>query len=188
MDSKTYIETLRTLLDKVPHDQVTNACNALSSLRLRGGTLYIFGNGGSAALASHLSCDLNKGVTGFPLLKVNCLNDHLSELTAIANDMDYSEVFSVQLQKLLQKQDMIFAISTSGNSKNVVKAAEMASRRGAESIGLTGFDGGELKRWISHPIIIPDTSVQRIEDIHVIVSHIIFLKMMDPILTGEGLL
>lgn len=185
MDAKTYIRSLQKILDNIPYDQIELACDALFRLRQNRGTLYLFGNGGSAALASHFACDLNKGVTDPPLLKGNCLNDHVSEMTAIANDLSYDEVYSIQLRKLMQPHDMVFAISTSGNSANVLKALIYAHDEGRESIGLLGFDGGAAKQWLTYPIIIQDTSVQRVEDIHVIISHIIYLNMLELSTTQE---
>jgi len=181
MDSKSYIQNVQRLLDKLSHEQIEKTCRALIRLRQKGGTLYIIGNGGSASLGSHLACDLNKAVTSRPLMKVNCLSDHIAEITAIANDSCYDNIFSDQLENLMQPDDMVFAISTSGNSVNVVKGLKYAREIGVESIGLLGFDGGEAKQWVTYPIIIPDNSVQRLEDIHLIVSHIIFLKMLEPV-------
>ena len=92
MNPHEYINQLKRQLDQLPHDDITRVCAALVKLRKNGGTLYLFGNGGSVSLASHLACDFNKGVILPPPLKTNCLNDHVAEITAYANDTDYDNI------------------------------------------------------------------------------------------------
>lgn len=136
------------------------------------------GNGGSAATASHFACDLAKGTTmDNPSMrkrfKVTALTDNVPLLTAWANDIDYENMFVEQLKNLLEEGDLVIAISGSGNSKNVLKAVEYANTRAAKTVGLTGFEGGRLKDMVKECLIVPSNSIERIEDVHLILEHLL---------------
>jgi len=162
-------------LEKLSVDDVAKAVEVLGSAREKGGRVYTFGNGGSAATASHLASDLNKGSIrkDSPRFKVVCLNDNIPALTAWANDTDYSLVFMEQVENFVGKGDVVVAISGSGNSPNVLNAVRLANSKGAVSVGLTGFDGGKLKGLVDVAVVVPSDNMERVEDAHLVVCHII---------------
>ncbi len=138
------------------------------------GKVYVAGNGGSAAISEHLTCDFSKGceVYGQMPLKTTSLSSNMPLLTAIANDISYEEVFSKQLKyNGLCSQDVVILISSSGNSANIVHAAKYAIQCGAKVIGLTGFKGGELKKLSYISFHIPLDNYGMVEDCHQSVMH-----------------
>ncbi len=158
------------------------------------GNIYVFGNGGSSATASHFQNDFNKGVSEHTEKKFRfiCLNDNVPTVMAIANDIGFEEVFRFQLQGKLQEGDIVMAISGSGNSKNVLNAVEYAKEQGCKVIGLTGYNGGRLKELSDISLHAPVQSMQITEDIHMIFDHLmmsVFYKTMCGIehLRGEVL-
>jgi D-sedoheptulose 7-phosphate isomerase len=141
-------------------------------------TIFIFGNGGSAASASHFACDLSKGTVvgdnGHKRFRVMALTDNVALMTAWANDDCYERIFAEQLQNFVTPGDVAFAISGSGNSPNVLQALKLARDAGATTIGLTGFKGGKMAGLSDICVIIPSDNMQIIEDFHVSVMHAIF--------------
>lgn len=149
-------------------------------------TVYLFGNGGSASLASHFACDLTKGTcfeggNGQKRFRAIALTDNLAVLTAWANDSGYEDVFSEQLRGLVQPGDIAFAISCSGNSRNVLKALQGARDAGALTIGLGGFEGGYMKSLCDVSLIVPSDNMQIIEDLHLSVAHCLFTLVRNQI-------
>lgn len=147
------------------------------------GRIYIFGNGGSSATASHWQNDFNKGISEYVEKKFHftCLNDNMATIMAIANDIGFEEVFRFQLRGNLRKNDIVVAISGSGNSKNVINAVKYAKEQGAKVIGMTGYDGGRLKQLSDISLHVPIMSMQITEDVHMIFDHLImaiFYKTM----------
>lgn len=143
----------------------------------QGKQIFVFGNGGSAATASHLAADLNF-VAGRKLkkkFKVLCLNDNIPTMLAIANDTEYNNVFSTQLQNFLRPGDLVIGISGSGNSENVLRALRLAKAEEATTIGITGFDGGVLARIVDFSFIALGDSMQIVEDQHLIFCHMLML-------------
>ncbi len=139
--------------------------------------MYTFGNGGSASLASHFACDLGKGTAycnGGKRFRALALTDNLPTLTAWANDSSYEDVFSEQLRNFVQPQDVAFAISGSGNSKNVLNALEVAREAGATTLGISGFQGGQMKSLCDICVVVPSNNMQIIEDMHLAMAHSIF--------------
>lgn len=178
MGSRGYIKQLKGVLNGIPHEHIDDACEAIREIKTRHGTLFLFGNGGSAALASHLACDLSKGFK----LKTNCLNDHISEMTAISNDTNYDKVFVSQLATLVEPNDMVFAISTSGESKNIIRALKYANKHRIGSIGLSG--GNTVNALVWYPILVTgynDNETQLLEDVFSAIIHIIYLKLIGNI-------
>lgn len=138
--------------------------------------IYVAGNGGSAAIADHLCCDWQKGTFNFwsKPLAAQSLTANASLMTAIANDMSYAEVFSFQLELAnLTYRDLVVLISSSGDSPNIVKAARLARTRNAQVVGLTGFDGGELKTLSTVSLHVPFHNYGVVEDCHQAIMHII---------------
>lgn len=147
--------------------------NEIKASQERGSTIYICGNGGSHATASHYCCDFNKGVSGEKENNTNfiCLSDNVSTITAIANDISYDEIFSYQLKNRLKQGDIVFVISGSGNSKNIVKAMEVAKEKGNKIIGLCGYDGGKVKELSDLCLHVNVNNMQITEDVHMILDH-----------------
>jgi len=138
--------------------------------------IFVGGNGGSAAIAMHYVCDFSKGATpnweeNFKRYKAICLSSNIGYLTAISNDTNYDEVFKQQLINLASIDDILILISSSGNSPNVVQAAEYAKKNGLITIGITGFDGGKLKKIADYSAHIDYKSYEVCEDIHAVFGH-----------------
>lgn len=164
------IETLRAL----DRGEIERALHLLSDALEREASVYIFGNGGSAATASHFQNDFNKGISEHTEKKFRfqCLSDNFATVTAIANDISYDEIFRFQLRGRLKADDLVIAISGSGNSKNVINAVEYAKEQGCKVIGLTGYDGGKLMPLSDVAMHVPINSMQITEDIHMIFDHL----------------
>ena len=164
------IETLRAL----DRDAINDALNLLLETMENGNTVFVFGNGGSSATASHFQNDFNKGVSEHTEKKFNflCLNDNVATMMAVANDIGFEEVFRFQLRGHIKPGDVVLAISGSGNSKNVINAVEYAKEQGCRVIGLTGFGGGRLRQLADVSLHAPINSMQITEDIHMIFDHL----------------
>jgi D-sedoheptulose 7-phosphate isomerase len=176
-------------LERLPHGAIDAATETLWKAYQQERTVFVFGNGGSAALASHSACDFGKGTVcnGNRRFRVLSLTDNVPLLTAWANDQCYEAVFAEQLRPFVNKDDVVFAISGSGNSPNVLLGLETAREAGARTIGLTGFQGGKMKFLCDVCVVIPSDSMQLIEDFHVSVTHAIFLALRDRILQERDL-
>lgn len=151
--------------------------HALGDLYHRRGRLFVIGNGGSAATASHFACDLGKNAVapGVPRFKVIALTDSTPAITAYGNDNGYASVFAEQLTNLMEAGDVLLAISASGNSPNIIEAVTLARESGLKVIGLAGFDGGKLAALADLGLTIPGTTYEQIEDAHMILTHMIVL-------------
>jgi D-sedoheptulose 7-phosphate isomerase len=177
-NSEDYFSCYDRVLASLPHAKVEHVADTLHHAFESGRRVFIFGNGGSAALASHFACDLAKG-TSMPehsrkRFKVLSLTDNVPLVTAWANDTSYDQVFAEQLHNFVQPGDIAFAISGSGNSPNVLLGLQTAREAGAFNIGLGGFQGGKMKSLCDLCIVIPSDNMQIIEDLHVGVCHAVF--------------
>ena len=172
---KDYINSLQGTLERLPWDKIEQVIAALIEAQWSRRTVYIFGNGGSAATASHMACDLGKNtaIHGLPRIRVVALTDNVELITAWANDSAYEDVFAEQLRGLVERDDVVVAISGSGRSPNVLKGIELARQAGATTIGLTGFEGGLLADMVDIPVVVPSDSMERIEDVHLVLDHMI---------------
>lgn len=173
-DIKKYINIEIATLKKVDVALINTLMNTLEFAWQRNATIYIMGNGGSAATASHYANDFNKGISEhieYPF-KFICLNENISTVMAIANDICYDAIFEFQLRGKVKKDDLVIGISGSGNSPNVLKAIELAKTIGAMTIGLTGYDGGMLAKIVDLSINVPVMSMQITEDVHMILNHL----------------
>lgn len=172
-DIEQYIALEIEILKQLDAEQINAALNLLDETRQRKGRIYICGNGGSAATASHFQNDFNKGVSEYidVPFRLHCLNDNMATIMAIANDIGYEEVFRFQLRNNLEENDVLIAISGSGNSPNIIHAVEYAKEHGCKIIGLTGFSGGKLKEMADISLHAPVNSMQVTEDIHMIFDH-----------------
>jgi D-sedoheptulose 7-phosphate isomerase len=186
LGSETYFRGLFETLEKLPYGAIDMVVETLWDTYQQDRTLFVFGNGGSAALASHSACDFGKGtvVNGNRRFRVMSLTDNVPLMTAWANDQRYDDVFAEQLRPFVQPRDVVFAISGSGNSPNVLNGLQVARDSGAQTIGLTGFQGGKMKFLCDLCIIIPSDSMQLIEDCHVAVTHAIFIALRHRISEG----
>jgi D-sedoheptulose 7-phosphate isomerase len=175
--ARTYFEQLQRVAKGLSHEPINQIADALVKAYESGRMVYLFGNGGSASLASHLACDLGKGTAycnGGKRFRVLALTDNLPTLTAWANDSSYEEVFAEQLRNVVEPQDVAFAISGSGNSQNVLNALHVARAAGATTVGITGFQGGKMKSQCDLCAVVPSDDMQIIEDLHLAMAHSIF--------------
>lgn len=168
-----YLATLKQALDRLNTEEVLSFFNMLRSARQENRTIFIMGNGGSGATASHFVCDFNKGLSreGQKRFKVVCLNDNVASMLAYANDRSYEDIFVEQLKNFLQPGDLVIGISGSGNSMNVVKAISWANEHSAHTACLVGYDGGKLKQIAEQCIHININDMQVAEDVHMILVH-----------------
>lgn len=173
-----YISDLKTVLDQLSRQDLLVIIETLAKARQEGKTIYICGNGGSASTANHMVCDLSKNtrVEGANRLKVIGL-DSIASLTAYANDEGYDRIFAEPILSLVQPGDVLLAISGSGNSPNVLRGVEAARQIGATTIGLTGFQGGQLKELVDICLVVPYNSLEQIEDVHLIINHILTISL-----------
>lgn len=178
-----YLEQEIDVLKRIDLSAVNAALNLLEEGIKREATIYVFGNGGSAATASHFQNDFNKGVSEHIDKKFRflCLNDNVATIMAIANDIGYEDVFRFQLQGKVKEGDILMAISGSGNSINVINAVEYGKKFGCKVVGLTGYSGGKLKELSDISLHVPVNSMQITEDVHMIFNHLmmsVFYKTM----------
>lgn len=156
-------------------DAIDKIAKSLEKAEKAGKQVFVMGNGGSAATASHIATDWSKTAerAGKPLLRCLSLNDNVAFMTAVGNDLGYDALFVRQLENLLNKNDVVVIISGSGNSPNVVKAAEFAKKKGATVIGMTGFSGGKLRKLADICLHIDSDQYGVIEDLHMAVGSIL---------------
>ena len=177
--AKDYLSGLKGVLDRLPLKPIDEIIRAIEQARDEKRQIFVIGNGGSAATASHMMNDLCKGTLGhkgdapWPRLRVIALTDNVSLMTAWANDTDYNHIFSEPLKNLAQRGDVLVAISASGNSPNIIAAVEAAKQIGVTVIGLTGFTGGKLSKMADVSLVVPSDGYGPVEDVHMILDHII---------------
>lgn len=175
--AKDYVFRLNNLLNKMDLESLNDFYEILLNAE-NDSTIYIMGNGGSSATASHMANDLAVGlkIREIKNLKVISLSDNSAISYAISNDIGFENVFYMQLKNILNPKDIVIAISCSGNSSNIVKAVEYAKEQNCKIIGLTGFDGGALKNLsdISLHFEIKKGEYGLVEDVHSIINHLIF--------------
>ena len=170
---EAYLALERQVLENLDRNAVNALMNLLEQTRLAGKRVYICGNGGSAATASHFVCDFMKGVSLNRPVKFDfeCLNDNVPLLMAIANDIGYDEVFEIPLKAKLKEGDLVIGISGSGNSENVIRAIGYANAHGANTAALVGYSGGKLKELAGCVVHVQIDNMQVVDDIHMILDH-----------------
>jgi D-sedoheptulose 7-phosphate isomerase len=178
-DCRSYFECLSIAIAKLPFRSVEEVAEVLLNAYENHRMIYLFGNGGSAALASHFACDLGKGTVNGSGRRFHAmaLTDNVPLMTAWANDSHYEDIFAEQLTNFARPQDVAFAVSGSGNSPNVLKALKVARQVGVTTVGLTGFEGGKMKQLCDACIVIPSDNMQVIEDLHLSVAHALFTSI-----------
>ena len=170
---KEYYEREIRVIQNLNIDEINDAMNAIYDSYKKDGTIYVCGNGGSAATASHMQNDFNKGISEYVDRKFNfyCLNDNVATMMAIANDIGYEEIFRFQMRNKIKKNDLFIGISGSGNSKNVLNAAEYAKEQGIPVIGITGYGGGKLRELADYNMHVNENDMQIAEDVHMTFDH-----------------
>lgn len=162
------------MVQKRLQDDILKACNMVVDVLKKGGKILLCGNGGSAADAQHIATELTGRYKtercGLPAI---ALTTDTSALTAIGNDYGFDRVFSRQVQALASSKDLLVAISTSGNSPNIIKALEEAKNKGCKTLGLSGKGGGAMSEWCNLNIVVPSTDTPRIQEMHILIGHIV---------------
>jgi D-sedoheptulose 7-phosphate isomerase len=184
----SYLQALQKTLQNVDLKAVEKAAECLLNAYESGNTVYIFGNGGSGATASHMAGDFVKGVSyGLEKrFKMLCLNDNYTGLSAYSNDISYDLVFVEPLKNFLQSGDVVIGLSGSGNSKNVVLALEYAQSRNCPVIAFSGYNGGKISEMADVVIHAPIHNMEIAEDIHLITFHMIKNMIISRLHGGLG--
>jgi len=175
-----YLDELDATLRALPHEQIAGIIDAIRDVRDRDAQLFVVGNGGSAATASHFAVDLGKGASlnAERRFRVLSLTDNVPWITALGNDLSYEDVFVEQLKNFARPGDLLLAISGSGNSENVLRAVRYANSIGCRTIGLAGFAGGKLREQAQECLVVSSDHMGRIEDGHFVVQHLIVYYFM----------
>ena len=174
-----YMTDLNSVMAALPLDDIQTMLSCLTEAYEQGKKIFVAGNGGSAATASHMACDLSKTTLGnrssdhIKRFAVIALTDNIPLITAWGNDASYNLIFAEQLRNLASQGDLLILISGSGNSPNVVEAAKTAREMGVRSFGLLGFDGGAVKELLDYVLIVDSNNYGHIEDVHMILTHLI---------------
>lgn len=178
--SRDYIERLKRTLDRFPHEQFEAMVEIFLAALRNKRTIFVMGNGGSGATASHWVCDINKECSYGceQRFRMVCLNDNMPTILAYGNDVGYENIFVEQLKNFLEEGDVVIAISGSGNSKNVVKAIEYARSKGAITVGLVGYSGGKLLDLVQIPLHVQVEDMQIVEDVHMMVVHMTLQRLL----------
>jgi D-sedoheptulose 7-phosphate isomerase len=178
-NARGYFAELSLVLSRLPFGAIDRFAEALHRAYQEDRQVLLFGNGGSAALASHMACDLGKGMI-LPdrhRFRVLSLTDNVPLMTAWANDDAYHNIFAEQIRSLARPRDIAFAISGSGNSPNVLNGLTVAHEMGATTLGIAGFEGGRMKELCNDCVVVPSSNMQLIEDAHLCISHAIFTAL-----------
>src|SRR5213596_2927882 len=178
---RDYVKAQKAALDSIPRDAVARLVERLRAALAEDRQIFVFGNGGSAANASHFVTDLGKGASDKLGKRFRCLsiNDNVSWITALGNDYAYEDVYVRQLENYARPGDLVLVMSVSGNSPNVVKAVEWANKHGVHTIALVGGKRGKLAEIAGQAIVINDTHYGRAEDAHMGICHMICYAFME---------
>lgn len=170
-----YLEMEKGMFDVIDREEMKTVVDLIMETYEAEGTIYVFGNGGSASTASHMANDFNKGISEFVDKKFRfcCLNDNVATMLSIANDISYEEIYRFQLRGKLQPNDLVIGISGSGNSANVLNAVSYAKEQGVKTVGFCGFSGGKLKEMADYKFYVPLDSMKVVEDLHLMMNHLI---------------
>ncbi len=170
-----YVSELQQVMAKIDSDQLEKVLKTLANVTATAKNIYVCGNGGSAAIADHLCCDWSKGThfKNMPSLKTQSLSSNVALLTACANDFGFEKSFSQQLEMFGENGDVLIAISSSGNSENILQAVHKAKEKSMITIGLSGFAGGKLKNACDLNLHVPFENYGLVEDSHQILMHVL---------------
>ena len=176
-----YLARTRELIGTLDPSAIARVVQHVQEARDAGKRIYAIGNGGSASTASHFVNDMGKGasVGRKKRFKVVPLTDNVEWMTALSNDLSYDEVFAEQLKNFAEPGDLLFAISGSGNSENVLRAVAYAREVGCKTVGFSGFGGGKLKDLVDECIVVDSDHMGRVEDMHLILQHVVCYYFME---------
>ncbi len=179
----SYFTELELMLRAISRAHLQDILSLLEEAYHNGHRIFIMGNGGSAATASHFALDLAKNtiMPGAPRLKAISLTDHVPLITAWSNDTAYEHIFEEQLANMIEPGDVVIGISTSGNSLNVINALHLAKKSGAATAGLLGAKGGLIKNMVDACVLAPGQNIEQEEDAHMILTHIITRHMREVV-------
>jgi D-sedoheptulose 7-phosphate isomerase len=179
----TYINEFEQMLRDISLTDLQHILRILEKVYYDSGHIFLMGNGGSAATASHFALDLAKNTikSGAPRLKTISLTDNVPLITAWSNDTSYEHVFEEQLASMVEPGDVVIGISTSGNSPNVINALRFAKQHHAVTIGLLGARGGQIKHIVDAYILAPGRNIEQEEDAHMILAHVITRHMREVV-------
>jgi D-sedoheptulose 7-phosphate isomerase len=189
-----YRDGLKMALDSLAIDDIHDFISYFQEAYEDGRQVFVIGNGGSAATASHMACDLAKSVLGraseshAPRFRAIALTDNMPLVTAWGNDMSYDLVFAEQLRNLANSGDLLVVITGSGNSTNIVEAVRVARELELRAVGLLGFEGGIVRDLLDHAIIVPSDNYGYIEDAHMILNHLVTEYFKRVVASNYGLL
>lgn len=174
-----YLKMEKETLEALDKDEINAVLDAMMETYQAEGTIYVFGNGGSASTASHMANDFNKGISEYVdrKFRVCCLNDNVATMLAIANDINYKEIYRFQLLGRLQPKDLVIGISGSGNSANVVNAVSYAKNQGVKTVGFCGFGGGRLKEIADYCFYVQLDNMKIVEDLHLMMNHLLMYSV-----------
>lgn len=175
-----YIQNLAKTLKKINIQEINKFYKEILSKIKKNKNIFIFGNGGSATTAQHYVTDWNKMYLLHKKKRIKgfCLNENVGIITAYSNDISYDIIFSKQLETLMNKGDLAIAISTSGNSKNIIEAYKTVKKMNGDFFLLTNKDGGFFKKFKKNIIKVPTLDTQICEDVHLIIGHAIMKKLI----------
>lgn len=178
-----YFSELEQMLQAISLPHLETVLHLLEEAYRNGRRIFIMGNGGSAATASHFALDLAKNtiMPGAPRLKAISLTDHVPLITAWSNDIAYEHIFSEQLANMIEPGDVVIGVSTSGNSPNVINALNLAKQYRATTVGLLGAKGGKMKDMVEAYILAPGQNIEQEEDAHMILAHVITRHMREVV-------
>ncbi|HEY0109392.1 MAG TPA: SIS domain-containing protein [Fibrella sp.] len=176
-----YISQQHTTLDSIPLQQVNRLAEQMQQLWAEDRQLFVFGNGGSAANASHFMTDLGKGASDVLSKRFRCLslNDNVAWLTALGNDYSYDDVYVGQLQNYARPGDMVLTMSVSGNSPNLLKAVQWANDHQLMTVALVGGKRGKLAELANEVIVVDSEHYGRVEDAHMTICHMLCYRFME---------
>lgn len=179
----TYFTELEQMLRDISQRHLQEVFSLLEEAYHDGHRIFIVGNGGSAATASHFALDLAKNtiMPGAPRLKAISLTDHVPLITAWSNDTAYEHIFEEQLANMIEPGDVVIGISTSGNSPNVINALQLAKQTQAATVGLLGAKGGLIKNIVDAYVLAPGKNIEQEEDAHMILAHVITRHMREVV-------
>jgi D-sedoheptulose 7-phosphate isomerase len=178
---QSYLADVKTLLDAIDPAEIDAVVESLLSAWRQGKRVLLMGNGGSSSSVSHIVNDMQKNIhleAGKPL-RALCLSDCTPLMMAWANDTNWENIFTPQVECWTEPGDVVIGVSGSGNSGNVINGIEAANRAGAVTFGLAGFQGGKLKETAQRCLVVPSDNMQRIEDVHMVLLHVLFSALLE---------
>jgi len=183
MDIAKYLQAVQATINNLDPEVIASFATHLENAYNSNQSIYVIGNGGSAANASHFAQDLSKGIffekPVAKTMKAISLTDNIAHITAIANDTGYQNIFSAQINTFANTGDVLVCISGSGNSANIMEAVKAAKQKNMFVIGVTGFDGGQLKSMANFSVHVPLHEMCTVESIHSIIFHLIVLELRE---------